>query len=429
MAAAASIPRATNISRNLLTPPGIKSLRSYLQSKLDVLRRAPILLISSEAGASSSHLKSVADSCQWVNFTLSKQFGMRTVPTTISSAFPTNDSLVQTLELMQRTGASSVVGVGSGAAMDLAKAVQANLSNNNGLEDQTNNTRLILVPTTYSGVIAAGASHSLFLDGDEETLVPLPLNHQQVLATPDGAGTSATVVATLDPQKYMEHLDDAKVDVLLYAVSAILLDAGSRKSTHPSLPILLQSTIDLISLRKNNNSDSEISTTNDQLLAAMIPSLTNLLYESAGLLSYGLSDGFLEEDNRSITIALGSSLIPTLFPETHPISFIASLVPGLCHYYSQQQHQQHDQQQQTENDGNDDSINDKLRTLVQQLQEQPSEGGMRPPPSLVTRDETLEGFSIPDMALSHIQSNQAVWKPQDVPDDMLMQVLQHSLKQ
>ena len=423
--AAASITRVANISRNLLTP-GIASLRSYLQSELDVLRRAPILLISSEVGASSSNLKPVADSCQWVKFTLGQQFSMRTVPTTISSAFSTNESLQQTLELMQRTGASSVVSVGSGAAMDLAKAVQANLSSSS-LDDQKNNNPLILVPTTYSGLLAAGASHSLFLDGDEETLVPLPRSHQQILVTPDVASTSTTV-ATLDPQKYMENLDDAKFDVLLYAVSAILLDAGSRKSRHPSLPILLQATIDLISLRNNSGSDdanSSAISANEQLLAA-IPSLTNLLYQSAGLLSYGLSDSFLEEDNRSITIALGSSLIPTLFPETHPISFIASLVPGLCHYYSEQRQQQ---PVKSNSDNDDDNVNDKLRTLVQQLQEQTSEEGMRPPPSLVTQDESLQGFSIPDMALSHIQSNQAVWKPSDVPDDMLMQVLQHSLKQ
>eukprot|EP00532_Pseudo-nitzschia_australis_P002236 CAMPEP_0168195440 /NCGR_PEP_ID=MMETSP0139_2-20121125/19849_1 /TAXON_ID=44445 /ORGANISM="Pseudo-nitzschia australis, Strain 10249 10 AB" /LENGTH=400 /DNA_ID=CAMNT_0008119279 /DNA_START=50 /DNA_END=1252 /DNA_ORIENTATION=+ len=398
---------ATNVSRNILTP-GLASLRSYLQSELNVLRKAPILLISSEVGASSSKLKPVADSCQWVKFTLGQQFGMRTVPTTISSAFPTKDSLEQTLELMQRTGASSIVSVGSGSAIDLAKAVATTVQ-----VDQERKTPLILVPTTYSGLVAAGSSHSLFLDGNEDTLVPLPHRHQQIIATADGSSTYATV-STLDPQKYMENLDEDKFDVLLYAISAILLDAGSRKSTYPSLPTLLQATIDLISLRNSPGWDQ-----NEQLLAA-IPSLTNLLYQSAGSVSYGLSDGFEEEDNRSITIALASSLIPTLFPEIHPISFIASLVPGLCHYYSIQG-------ETVTNDN--EKVNDKFRTLVQQLQEQSSGRGMGPPPSLETRDESLQGFSIPDMAVSHIQSNQAVWKPLDVPDDVLVQVLQHSLKQ
>ena len=158
--------------------------------------------------------------------------------------------------------------------------------------------------------------------------MPLPQSHREITATkPYGASTHATVVSILESHKYMEDLDARKLDELLYAVSAILLDAGLRKSTHPSLPILLQGTISVISQRINN----------ETALETLIPSLMNLLYQSAGLLSYGLSsDGFDEEDNRSISIALASSLIPTLFPETHPTSFIASLVPGICRYYSEQ---------------------------------------------------------------------------------------------
>jgi len=90
----------------------------------------------------------------------------------------------------------------------------------------------------------------------------------------------------------MEHLDTGNFDVLLYAVSVILLDAGLRKRTHLSLPTLLQDTIDLISLRKNRDASSEESD-NEELMVS-IPSLTNLLFQSAGLLLYGLSNGFEE---------------------------------------------------------------------------------------------------------------------------------------
>ena len=192
----------------------------------------------------------------------------------------------------------------------------------------------------------------------------------------------------------MEPMDATKFDELLYAVAAILLDASLRESSHPSLPVLLQNTTDLISHRKNNH---EMDT------ASLIP----LLYQSAGLLSYGLGDGFEEEDNRSITIALASSLIPTLFPETHPTSFLASLAPGICHLLNEQ---------------NSDSVG----ALVGALQER---FVVQPPPSLVPVDESLQGFSVPDMALSHIQANQAVWKPADVSDDVFVQVLQHCIKQ
>ncbi len=385
---------SVTLSRRLLAP-GVKSLRAHLQSELTNLRQTPVLVISSEVGASSStKIKPVADSCQWVKLTLAQHFSMRTVPTTISSAVPTRDSLEQTLELMQRTGAASVVSVGSGAAMDLGKAVQATLENDQKSEKKT---PLILVPTTFSGVLASGASHSLFLDNEEETLVPFPQSHQAIVDTVDGSDNSShAIVSTLEPEKYMEPIDATKVDELLYAVAAILLDASLRESSHPSLPMLLQNTTNLISQQRDN----------DEMDAT---SLIPLLYQSAGLLSYGLGDGFEEEDNRSITIALASSLIPTLFPETHPTSFLASLTPGICHLLTEQQ-----------------SENEPLEELVNALQEQFE---MKPPPSLVPVDESLQGFSVPDMALSHIQANQAVWKPADVSDDIFVQVLQHCMKQ
>ena len=382
---------SSTLSRRLLAP-GVKSLRAHLQSELPNLRQTPVLVISSEVGASAStKIKPVADSCQWVKLTLAQQFSMRTVPTTISSAVPTKDSLEQTLELMQRTGAASVVSVGSGAAMDLGKAVQTTLEND---EKSEKKTPLILVPTTFSGVLASGSSHSLFLDNEEETLVPFPQRHQAILDTSDdGSNSSRATISTLEPEKYMEPMDATKFDQLLYAIAAILLDASLRESSHPSLPVLLQNTTNLI---KNNN---EMDAT----------SLIPMLYESAGLLSYGLSDGFEEEDNRSITIALASSLIPTLFPETHPTSFLAILAPGLCHLLTEQT-----------------SDHEPLGELVTALQERFER---KPPPSLVPVDESLQGFSVPDMALSHIQANQAVWKPADVSDEIFVQVLQHCMKQ
>ncbi len=383
---------STTTSRRLLAP-GIQSLRSHLQSELNTLRQAPVLLITSEPGPESAKIKPIADSCQWVKLTLAQQFSIRTVPTTISSAVPTNDSLEQTLELMQRTGASSVVSVGSGAAMDLGKAVRTTL-------EETRTTPLLLVPTTYSGILAAGATHSLFLDNEEETLVPVPTRHLELASLSKEASAHATV-STLEPHKYMEPLSASSFDDMLYALAAILLDAGLRESTHPSLPTLLQELHDLVLLRKNGNQfdATELS-----------PLLINLLYRSSCLLSYGLSDGFEEEDNRSIVVALGSSLIPTLFPETHPATLWASLVPGLSHVCKDAQ-----------------SHNKVLLALVQAL-ESPS-ATMLPPPSLTPKDESLQGFSVPDMALSHIHSNQAIWKPSDVQDDIFVQVLEHCIKQ
>eukprot|EP00536_Pseudo-nitzschia_multiseries_P001828 jgi/Psemu1/294597/fgenesh1_pm.23_\ len=420
---------ATTTLRRTLLDPGIRSFRNYLQSELGVLRQSPVLVIHSVAGESSTALSSkpVADSCQWVKFTLGQQFGLRTVPATISSAVPTRESLDETLELMQRTGASSVVSVGSGSAMDLAKAVVASATSTSTQDSNSNNhstkaVPLILVPATYSALVAAGASHSLVLDADEETLVPFPHRHQSLSAGAEGDGNAAatacapSVVATLDHRKYLHGLDtETDLAVLLYAVSAILLDAVCRSSTHPSLPILLSETTDLlslVSLRKNNDNNNDDD--NEEVLAR---SLTSLLYRSGGLLSYGLDgDNFDDEANRSIPLALGSSLIPTLFPETHPVSFFAGLVPGLSTLCASK----------TETAAAAAAVTGPLAVrLLEELQTIQTTLG--PPPPLVTRDESLEGFSVPDMAVSHLRSNQTAWNALDAPDNVLVRVLQDSL--
>lgn len=402
--------RTPAIVRNLLKP-GIDSLLKHIQLEIDELRRTPILMIASSPSSESLNLKSVSDACQWMNFTFRQQFSLRIIPATISSAYPTEALFSETLELMRRTGASSTVAIGSGPAIDLAKMVHAK-NHEETCSSSNNNNRLILVPTTYGGILAAGTSHSLLLDNENETLVPYPKSRHQINNTNNDIDdttayltTPSATVAILGSTNYIEPLDkdNIKFDILLYATSAILLDAALNNCVHPMLPSLLQNTIDLIQLR--NSGDLNCPTN----ASMMKRTITELLYKSGSLVSYGLGDNGV----RSITVALSSSLIPTIFPDIHPLNFVASLVPGLCSSLPIGYH-------------NDDDIKGKLQNLVELLQQRSSK--ITPPPPLLISDETLEGFSVPDMALPHIKSNQDVWEAMDAPNDILMHVLQHSLK-
>jgi hypothetical protein len=204
--------------------------------------------------------------------------------------------------------------------------------------------------------------------------------------------------------KYMEPLDDTKYNINLYACTAIVLDAVYRKSTNPILGSLIDTLIQELSDQNQPSSSSSSS----KLL-----SITKLLYDSGSVLSYGLMN-----DDRSIPIALASSLIPRLFPEMHPLSFFASLVPGLCHVVQKQK-----QSTTTTRGNSNNNNNQQIDLLISILREENSRTLPLQLPTLIVQDESLKGFSIPDMALSHIQSNQAVWNCYDVPDDTLLEVL------
>jgi hypothetical protein len=362
-------------SRTLLHPSGMASLTKFLQAERPKLLQAPILVISSLPAANQPSLSPVSQACQHVQFTLSQQLGMRTVPSTVSSAFPTLHDLELRLELARRTGASSLVAVGSGAAIDLAKA----------LSHEDDWDHVILVPATHAAVLACASSHSLFLDPIEEALIPLPKTETKTNATVDNKPPTVPVVATLE-EKLVAPMDQSSV---VYASLAIALDAIYRQSHNPLALELFQ--------KASAALDSAETLTHESAM--------ELLYQAGTLVSYGL-----DREDRSTPMTLASSLIPRIFPHVHVLDFLASMVPGLCrvmegdsmHYSSY-----------------DASVQTRIQKVLQNTDSIPQ--------LTVTSDE-FKGFSIPDMALSHIRTNQTLWNSLDVSDSVLTELLAHSLK-
>lgn len=357
--------------KNLLTPQNTKSLQKFLRNELPVLQQSPLLLITSEPAAMGAPpLQAVGESSKLLQFTLGQQFGLRTVPSHVSSAFPTLQDMEQRLELLRRTGASSIVAVGSGAAVDLAKAL--------AVEKKDSLEHLILVPSTYASILAAGSTHSLLLDSVEETLVPLPA------AGGDMTRSCETTVVLLD-SKYIAPVDHSHV---VNASLAIILDACLRKSQHPLLNEMLTDMHHLIVEKPDQELSHEMA--------------INLLFQSGDLLSYGLG-----REDRSAPLALAASLIPRIFPHVHVLSFFGSLLPGLCEAFIESSSEM--------------PLADELCVTLRK-------GGFTNIPKLAVTDESMQGFSVPDMALSHIQANQTVWKAFDVPNDTLTKILSNSLK-
>lgn len=353
-------------SKKLLKPSGLNAFRGFLREESSTLRQAPILVVASESA--DHHLqpiKAVEEACRAVNFVLTQEMGLRTVQSTISSAFPTTSDLEQRLDLIRRTGASSVVAVGAGAAMDLSKV----------LPYEKEIEHLMLVPSTSAAMLAASSSHSLFIDSVDETLIPSP--------TALGSNQTNTHIVSLEHS----YVASAELSHVLYGTLAIVLDACYRRSTHALLSDAVQ---DLSEVLQNPDKEFDHETA------------TELLHQAGMLLSYGL-----DQEDRSIPIALSSSLIPTIFPHVHALTFFASLLPGICHLVAEQEQ-------------NDETVSE----LVQLVEAIPSESI----PQLAVNDASLDGFSVPDMSLSHIQNNQALWKSFDVPNKSLLQILEQSIQ-
>ena len=425
----------TSVSRHWLTAPsgggatGMAYLRSFLQSKRSELARAPILVIASDVVSSSSSTKdplqqspqpAVQQAIQHVQFTLAQQLGLRTVSSTISSAFPTLEDVESKLELARRTGADStnaIVAVGSGAAMDLAKAVIHNSSSSSRGGGSDSSPLVIMVPATYPACWACGSSHSLLLDSTEGAILPYP----PMKGTNDKNYVNNMIIAPLE-SKFVSPLIMSKEAALqvVYAATSIALDSWYRNKKSKNNPQQEQ-LLNLIS-KINTILDGNADSTGGDNNVTPHEALMEISYQAGSLMSFGLDT--VTNSDRSSPLALATSLLAQdVFPPYNILTYYASLLPGMCQIVIEDE-QQYD---------NDDALVQQVTALVQRILSSMAggDGSQTPklpkPPQLIVRDE-YKGFSVPDMTLSHIHANQALWNCLDVNDTTLIRILQHSIQ-
>ena len=164
---------------------------------------------------------SISQQCKSISFYMGMQHNFKTVQygnETLVSSFPTIENHKDVHEFMRRTmggstaGTSSmgtpsenpIVGVGSGASIDLAKTCYLN----NKTPSQSTNTSshipnqpLVFIPSTLGSILASTSKQSLLLDINEEALIT---NNDNNLHHDTTTSTSTYNSTSLQPSDY-EH--------------------------------------------------------------------------------------------------------------------------------------------------------------------------------------------------------------------------------
>jgi hypothetical protein len=467
---------ATKISKSISSwLPKLAGLRNLLEQERSVFAAAPILLIQSQptavrtatatASATTTANKSstvkketsvkVSNACRHVQFLLQQQMGLRVVMVEHPCAYtyPTPADVDRAMDLYQRVGAETVVGVGSSAAMDLAKAVSQSMqsssqsqSSSSQMQNQSTETtaatrrgrgnnedsvrrNLILVPATYGGVLAAaGSCHSLLLDTKEEALTVYPPYEQQSQQqqSPDNDATAgAGGVTTTSVALEETMLDDSRRTHALLASIAIALpllgrrNSGSRgrpaeQSVQKTALEVIQNAVACLTIIHNENSSAENDSAHEYTKEQHHDlCLRTVAQAGAGrLMSYGL-----QQQERSLPLALAASLIPNHFSEHHRVTFMASLLPALLDMYCD------DRKDSTNDSTNIDSTNTPSTLwLDPEWIPQIRRHYQHPTAPRMVTTEPVE------VLLASIRENQALWNCLDVRDAVLVRALeQHCL--
>ena len=396
----------------------LQPLRNYIRQNIAQLRSKPCLLISSSpppvtvstaiAGTKSPSSLSNLDEQQQksqhaqLKFqqqqthpkvhafvernvqSLTMEFNLHTVPCHVSSAFPTLESVKEAISLAKRAGLKEgtdgsgdgvVIGIGSGAAMDLAKAVSDSLFGNvdsyNNIHEESiglEGGSLVLAPCTLGGLWAASSnSPSILLDTKEEMLLPhLTSSWNDAMSSGTSIARKGTVVS-LDPARFLvmpplyapfhpvkrsEFISSPSMAHVAAAALTIILDVartvdaatktGANKGyadvhTHvlndmKSVASSCATVLELAALEAKSGND-EISTDNSKIaqthLLDAIPRLSQIV-EQSSLLSQTptVLTGTMPQK-------MANALIPAYFPQCHLITYLACILPALCEVLSQ----------------------------------------------------------------------------------------------
>ena len=264
-------------------------MQRLLQIEKSRFAAAPILLIESRTLQKEQQSEQVEVACRRINFLLSQQLGFHTATSHSSGdyAFSTVFDINHQVDLALRVGASTVCAVGAGSAIDLAKATVQN----------GNFDELLLVPATYSAMLAAASSHSLLLDTIEEELVVRPSQSETLKQVP-------TAVTLLNENM----IDPGRRKDALYASLALLLDRLHRQGDVLQVQAMVDTAVACLAQQSSPKEHDALS---------------KLLLNVGEEISYGL-----ESENRSIPLAIAASLIKD-FPQHSIVTVMASLAPAM----------------------------------------------------------------------------------------------------
>ena len=336
-------------------------LRSVLKTKLSSLKQSPMIIICSKPANEEMVEKHIGSVVQKATFHASMEFNLKVVSSTISSAFPTISDVDRCMEMAQRAGAGTVLAVGSGVCIDLAKIVVS----------QYPCDELILVPATSGGILASTTDRALLLDTHEETLC----SANQREPTTTKAQATTLVIDDITHHKY------AQQSALAIAIDALWAHTRSHDDD-PASQITATTTVQL----------------------ALDGNLTGALLSAGPLLSYGnntTNNKNKGQKERSPILTLATSLIPTVYSNSHIMEFWASTLPGQINNYGMP------------------TAGMLTEQYVDRLKQVQAEC-----PKLA--EMSMENLPLSKL-MEYIRDNQALWNTADVSDAVLEAVLETSL--
>eukprot|EP00571_Detonula_confervacea_P007891 CAMPEP_0172331030 /NCGR_PEP_ID=MMETSP1058-20130122/61717_1 /TAXON_ID=83371 /ORGANISM="Detonula confervacea, Strain CCMP 353" /LENGTH=483 /DNA_ID=CAMNT_0013048279 /DNA_START=29 /DNA_END=1481 /DNA_ORIENTATION=+ len=313
---------------------------------------------------------------------LTLEFNLRTVPCHISSAFPTLESVNEAVALAKRAGLKGggifgsgdglIIGVGSGAAMDLAKAVADSLFGNIAPAKYGSNQEnpgegggsLVLAPCTLGGLWAASSnSPSVLLDTKEEMLLP----HLKSSWSDNLACSRRGTVVALDPSRYLampplytpfqpvkrsEYSPAPSMAHVAAAALAIVLDvarsmdesmkvgvivaniketedlqthvANELRAVASSCALVLELATQEAKHDDGGDNNAENTKLAQQHILDAIPRLSPLVEQSSLLSQMSMAI------TGTIPQKLANALLPSYFPQCHLVTYLACILPGLC---------------------------------------------------------------------------------------------------
>ncbi len=381
----------------------LQPLRDYLRNNVTHLRSTPCLLIIPSAPPPPlipppSVTTSSVDRDQRRQFkrqaekihsfiqrnthTLTLEHNLKTIPFHISSAFPTLANVEEAVSLARRAGLKGggegvVIGLGTGAAIDLAKAVADTLFTNNispshdDVEETTDDTvggSLILSPCTLGGLWATSSNlPSILLDTKEEILLPHRTpTWRKMIGSKTPAIRKGTVV-TIDPVRHwampplyasfrpakrsdysthlppMAHVAAAALAILLDVARLVdvfglgvgtSIDIDATKQLQHNMILGMKevasscaSVLVLATHEANAERNEERIDLAQRYILDSIPRLSSVL-EHLSLLSSNMP--CIISTSGTIPQTLANALLPTYFPQCHYITYLASTLTGLC---------------------------------------------------------------------------------------------------
>ncbi len=333
-------------------------LQSHLSSIVSKLRSSTTLIVSSAPAAHRAkdagpqkidqELKrlhsGIENQISQCKFVVSMQFNLKTISygsSTLSAAYPTENDLDAALELMKRTGAINVIGVGSGPAMDLAKASYYKNCEVTDVSDG-DESHLILNPGTLGATLTAASKDCLTLSQKEEALLPYYSRPRQTNATTIlldekmiSVPTWCSSNDTLQLRSHRGH--NATITDAALAGLVIALDAAKAFGDISSDEVEVQEQFRRLLVDCVRNSLDCINTMNEYgmddpngrnvAIEASKKHAIGSMLNAGQLLSFGRDNSL---PRRNISVAMSSSLLPKYFPFGNWISFTASLLPGVC---------------------------------------------------------------------------------------------------